>query len=92
MSESGRLFPDDPREPQPAREPVRGEPRVLRANRAQLFLRPMDLESLLAQDHPARAVWDFVTGLDLSPLYAEIHSVEGQAGRCASVCGRRRSR
>jgi len=83
MSESGRLFADAPKEPPEAQEPVRGEPRVLRPNRAQLFLRPTDLESLLAEDHPARAVWDFVTGLDLSPLYAEIQSVEGQAGRPA---------
>ena len=83
MSESRRLFADDPKERKAAREAVRGEPRVLRANRAQLFLRPTDLESLLPQDHPARAIWDFVTGLDLSPLYAEIQSLEGQAGRPA---------
>ena len=83
MSESGRLFPEGPRVQKPGEPAAAGEPRVLRANRAQLFLRPSDLESLLAQDHPARAVWDFVTGLDLSPLYAEIRSVEGQAGRPA---------
>jgi transposase len=83
MSESGRLFADAAQEPPKAQEPVRGEPRVLRPNRAQLLLRPTDLESLLPEDHAARAVWEFVTGLDLSPLYAEIQSVEGQAGRPA---------
>jgi hypothetical protein len=43
---------------------------VLRPNRAQRLLGPTDRASLLPEDHPARAVWDFVMGLDLSPLYA----------------------
>lgn len=58
-------------------------PRLLRPNRAQLELRPTDLESLLPEDHRARAVWDFVSGLDLSPWYESIRSVEGEAGRPA---------
>ena len=58
-------------------------PRVLRPNRAQLELRPTDLESLLPEDHRARSVWDFVSGLDLSPWYESIGSVEGEAGRPA---------
>jgi transposase len=58
-------------------------PRVLRPNRAQLELRPTDLESLLPEDHRARAVWEFVEGLDLTPLYERIRSVEGHAGRPA---------
>jgi transposase len=58
-------------------------PRVLRPNRAQLELRPTDLESLLPEDHRARVVWEWVTGLDLSAFYDEIGSVEGQAGRPA---------
>jgi transposase len=43
----------------------------------------VDLESLLALDHPARAVWEFVESLDLSPLYAKVQAVEGVAGRPA---------
>jgi transposase len=58
-------------------------PRVLRPNRAQLELRPTDLESLLPEDHRARAVWEFVEGLDLTALYERIRSVEGHAGRPA---------
>lgn len=58
-------------------------PRVLRPNRDQLELRPTDLESLLPDDHRARAVWEFVEGLDLSALYGRIGSVEGHAGRPA---------
>lgn len=41
----------------------------------------MHLDALLAPDHRARAVWEFVEGLDLAPLYAPIRAVEGHAGR-----------
>lgn len=61
----------------------KGAPRLLVPNRAQLELRPVDLESLLPADHAARAVWEFVESLDVSPLYAEVQSVEGSAGRPA---------
>ena len=60
-----------------------GAPRLLLPNRAQMELRPVDLESLLPADHAARAVWEFVESLDVSPLYAEVQSVEGSAGRPA---------
>jgi len=46
-------------------------------------LRAVDLEGLLPPDHAARAVWEFVELLDLSPLYAKVQSVEGGAGRPA---------
>lgn len=69
--------PEAPRE-QPA---VKPEPRLQRPNRAQVELRPVDLEGLLPADHRARIVWDFVEGLDLTALYAEIKAVEGHAGR-----------
>jgi len=60
-----------------------GDPRVQRPNRAQLELRPVDLEGVLPADHRARLVWDFVEGLDLQPLYDRIKAIEGQAGRPA---------
>src|SRR5438445_9698275 len=58
-------------------------PRVLRPNRQQLELRPADLEGLLPAEHRARVIWQFVEGLDLGPLYAQIKAVEGHAGRPA---------
>lgn len=63
---------------------TKGLPRLVVPNRAQMELRAVDLESLLPVDHPARAVWEFVESLDLGPLYAEVRSVEGAAGRPAT--------
>ena len=56
-------------------------PRLMTPQRHQVELRAMDLDSLLASDHPARTVWAFVQALDLVPLRARIKSVEGSAGR-----------
>jgi transposase len=58
-----------------------GKPRVQRPNRGQMQWRAVDMESSLPGDHPARLIWDLVQQLDLSPWYAEIRAVEGQAGR-----------
>jgi len=59
----------------------RGEPRVLRPERNQVEMVMRDLESTLPAEHVARVIWEFAQGLDLGPLYAEIKSVEGHAGR-----------
>src|SRR3990172_7122798 len=74
-------LPSPEARPQPPE--VTAEPRLQRPNREQVELRPVDLESLLPADHRARVVWEFVEGLDLAPLYAEIKAVEGHAGRPA---------
>lgn len=63
---------------------VFGTPRLVRPNREQVELRAVDLEGLLAADHPARGVWEFVESLDLSLLYAQVQAVEGRAGRPAT--------
>ena len=59
------------------------EPRVLMPNRAQLELRPSDLESLLPEGHRARIVWGYVIRQDKTGLYADIKAVEGGVGRAA---------
>jgi transposase len=41
----------------------------------------MDIERLIGADHPARAVWEFIGRLDLSPYQADARAVEGKAGR-----------
>jgi transposase len=81
MSET--LFPIPEPEPTRVVEEEARAARVLSPNRDQMELRAVDLESLLSLDHPARAVWEFVESLDLSPLYAAVGSVEGRAGRPA---------
>ena len=72
--------PDSSGEPP---QEAKGAPRLVVPNRAQMELRSVDLESLLPADHAARAVWEFVESLDVSPLYAAVQSVEGSAGRPA---------
>jgi len=57
--------------------PIRSKP----INRQQMLLRPVEVEKLVEEDHPVRAIWELVGGLNLGPFYAEIESVEGVAGR-----------
>lgn len=60
---------------------TRARPRLQRPVRDQVMLRPVDLESLLPEDHRARLVWAFTEGLDLSAFHARIRAVEGHPGR-----------
>ena len=58
------------------------QPRLRCADR-QILLPAMLLEDLLAPEHLARTVWEFVQGLDLTALLETIRSVEGRPGRPA---------
>ena len=85
MNEQTSLFPSVPQSsatgsktPNPT-----GAPRVLMAERNQIALRPVDLEATVGPEHAVRNVWAFVERVDLSALYGEIGSMEGQAGRPA---------
>jgi transposase len=55
-------------------------PRLRLADRQQL-LSPMTIDDLLETDHPARAVWRFCEGLDLTVLYDRIRARGPIAGR-----------
>jgi transposase len=77
------LFPLPEPEDVAQGEGATGRPRLKRANRQQIRLVPMDLESSLPEDHAARLIWDFVEELDLSALYAQIRAVEGHPGQNA---------
>ena len=57
-----------------------GAPRLRKAERRQVSLRPISLEDLLPPDHRARFVWAFAERLDLSALYGAIKAVEGRPG------------
>jgi transposase len=56
-------------------------PRLVSVDRRQMVLRAIEVERLIEEDHPARALWELVGRLDLSEYYAEIGAVEGRAGR-----------
>ena len=56
-------------------------PRLQRPDRSRPDPYPLSLDDRLVAEHPVRALWDFVTAMDLAPLYATIQAVEGHPGR-----------
>jgi transposase len=58
--------------------------RINRADRSQARFEVVDLESLLGEDHRARTVWEFLSGLDLTAFYAHIKVRDDTAGRPAT--------
>ena len=58
--------------------------RVVEPVRNQVEMVWRDLESLVAEDHPARAIWGLLERLDLSGFYAHVRAVQGRAGRPAT--------
>ena len=56
-------------------------PRYIPINRDQQILQPLDIDKLIAADHPARKIWAVVAQLDLSRFEQDIQAVEGRAGR-----------
>jgi transposase len=57
-----------------------GEPRLRVPLRDQIELRAVDLDSLIGQDHPARAIWAFVEGVDVGELEDRIKARESRPG------------
>jgi transposase len=53
-------------------------------NRNQIVIRPVDVEKLVEDAHPVRAIWAMVCQLDLSRLEQEVKVVEGGRGRSSS--------
>ena len=58
----------------------RGAARLRLPERGQVDLHWAALDDLIADDHPVRAVWAFVAGLDLSALHEAIEAREGKPG------------
>src|SRR4051812_32079356 len=63
------------------RDPGREAPPRLHSPDRQQLVSPMTIDELLDADHPARAVWAYVEGLDLAPLYDRIRARGSLAGR-----------
>jgi transposase len=57
------------------------QPRFKVIDRRQAFFRCVDVEALIDEDHPARAIWNTVEKLDLSAFCVQMRAVEGLAGR-----------
>src|SRR5687768_5481685 len=58
-----------------------GQKRVRYAVRNQIKFQECSLDELVAEDHEARTVWEYVEGLDLSELYEQVQAVEGGPGQ-----------
>jgi transposase len=58
-----------------------GKARMREPERRQVELRPVDLDSLLSSDHPARVIWRYVEQLDLSALEEAIKAREHTPGQ-----------
>jgi hypothetical protein len=54
---------------------AKGAPRLKAVDRSQLMLRPVDVEQLIEEDHPARAIWAFTGRMDWSRFLASIQAV-----------------
>jgi hypothetical protein len=48
------------------------QPVLRHVNRQQMRWRAVDVEKLISEDHPARAIWTLVGRLDLSSFYRAI--------------------
>jgi transposase len=59
------------------------QPLIRFINRQQMSWRAVDVERLIGEDHPARAIWTLVGRLDLSRFYQGIESSAEEGGRPA---------
>jgi len=77
---------DDSRSERPAK-PAQSTPpspasiRCKPVNRDVVELRVFDLDALIEEDHPARALVNFIATLDLTPFEQDIKAFEGRAGQ-----------
>src|SRR3984885_16310940 len=85
MMAGDRLFGDLPEQARPPAEAASlGAPRLREPQRDQIALRAVDVESLVGEDHPARVIWAYVEGLDLSDLENRIKARGERPGHPAT--------
>jgi transposase len=63
--------------------PIGKQPLVRYVNRQQMSWRAVDVEHLIGEEHPARAIWALVGRLDLRAFYQAIESSPEEGGRPA---------
>jgi transposase len=59
------------------------QPLIRYVNRQQMSWRAVEVDKLISEDHPARAIWTLVGRLNLSPFYRAIESSVEEGGRPA---------
>lgn len=87
--ESAVLFADWPLSAEPTPAPQASSvahkpdapPRFKVIDRHQSFFRTVDVETLIEEDHAARAIWKVVEKLDLNGFSEQVRAVKGSAGR-----------
>src|SRR5437764_3316127 len=84
VSGNSALFEDLPEQPVPE-APGRGTPRLRQPERHQPGWQIVAIDDLVARDHPVRAVWGFVQGLDLRPLHDAVKAREGVPGQAPAA-------
>ena len=84
MSSDSGLFEDLPEQAVPE-APGRGTPRLRQPDRHQPGWQIVAIDDLVARDHPVRAVWAFVQGLDLRPLHDAVKAREGVPGQAPAA-------
>ena len=63
--------------------PISKQPLIRYVNRRQMSWRAVDVEHLIGEDHPARAIWALVGRLNLRAFYQAIESSTEEGGRPA---------
>jgi len=66
-----------------ARNESNPKPRFEPVDREQMIMRVVDVDLLVDQAHPVRAIWEFVGRLDLASFCEDVRAVEGERGRPA---------
>ena len=66
-----------------SQENANNKPLIRWVNRQQMSWRAVDVERLVGEDHPARAIWTLIGHMDLRQFYQGIESSAEEGGRPA---------
>src|SRR5260370_36207962 len=66
-----------------SQENTSNKPLIRWVNRQQMSWRAVDVDLLVGEDHPARAIWTLIGRMDLSHFYQGIKSSAEEGGRPA---------
>ncbi len=58
-----------------------GPPRYVEVERHNIVFEQFELDRIIGEEHPARAIWEYVAGLDLGDLYQRIGARAHTPGR-----------